>query len=111
MIDGPLPAGVQPLCDFNSSSSSSSAPAVQTGFIIVDGPQPADGLGSHGSAATAMSPDSAHTHRDAPSSVYTGMGCTGSSSDESAAGKPIKKKNLLSLCAVNTVFVPIWTEM
>ena len=111
VIDGPLPAGVQPLCDFNSSSSSSSAPAVQTGFIIVDGPQPADGLGSHGSAATAMSPDSAHTHRDAPSSVYTGMGCTGSSSDESAAGKPIKKKNLLSLCAVNTVFVPIWTEM
>ena len=29
VIDGPLPAGVQPLCDFNSSSSSSSAPAVR----------------------------------------------------------------------------------
>ena len=40
--DRPLPAGVPPLSDFNSSSSSSSsssAPALQTVFIIVDGPK------------------------------------------------------------------------
>ena len=89
VIDGPLPAGVQPLCDFNSSSSSS-PPPMQTGLIGVDDPSPADGLGSHGNASTAeMSPDSAHTHPDAPSSVCKGMDCTGSSSDGSAAGRPI----------------------
>eukprot|EP00904_Undaria_pinnatifida_P009413 jgi/Undpi1/5601/HiC_scaffold_2.g00877.m1 len=75
VIDGPLPAGVQPLCDFNSSSSSC-PPPMQTGLIVVDGPSPADGLGSHGNASTAeMSPDSAHTHPDAPSSVCTGTDC------------------------------------
>ena len=113
MTDGPLPAGVQPLCDFNSSSSSSSsAPAVQTGLIIVDGPSPADGLGCYGSAASAeMSPDSSHTHHDAPSSVCTGTGCTGSRSDESPAGRPIFQISALVLCAIYTVFLPIWTGM
>ena len=54
VIDGPLPAGIQPLCAFNSSSSScNSAQTVKTGLTIVVGPSPADGLGSHGSAATA----------------------------------------------------------
>ena len=107
VIDGPLPAGVQPLFDFNSSSSSS-AP----GLINVDGPSPADAAGSHASAATAeMSPDSAYTHRNAPSSVCTGTGCTGSSSDESAAGRPIFQISALVLCAINTVFLPIWTTI
>eukprot|EP00904_Undaria_pinnatifida_P013113 jgi/Undpi1/8932/HiC_scaffold_26.g11393.m1 len=83
MSEGPLPAGVQPLC---SSSSSSSPPPIQAGLTVVDGPSPADGLGSHGSAYTAeMSPESAHTHPGAPSSVCTDTGCTGSSSDGSAA--------------------------
>ena len=83
VIDGPLPAGVQPLFDFNSSSSS--AP----GSINVDGTSPADGAGSHASAATAeMSPGSVHAHGDAPSSVCTGTGCTGSSSEGCAAGRP-----------------------
>ena len=97
MTDGPLPAGVQPLCDFNSSSSSSSsAPAVQTGLIIVDGPSPADGLGCYGSAASAeMSP---------PSSVCTGTGCTGSSSDGPATGRPIFNF-LLSFCVLSILFL------
>ena len=44
VIDGPLPAGVQPLCNFHySSSSSSSAAAMQSLLVIVDGPSPADG--------------------------------------------------------------------
>ena len=107
VIDGPLPAGVQPLFDFNRSSSGS-AP----GLINVDGPLPADGAGSHASAATAeMPPHSAHTHRNAPSSVCTGTGCTGSRSDESPAGRPIFQISALVLCAINTVFLPIWTTM
>ena len=66
-----------------SSSGSSSAPAVQTGLIIVDDPSPADGWGSYCSAARAeMSPDSAHTHCDAPSSVCTCTSCTRPRSDD-----------------------------
>ena len=104
VIDGPLPAGLQPLFDFNSSSSSSSsAPAAQTGLIIVDGPSPADGLGCQASAATVeISPDSVHTHLDAPSSVCTGTGYTGSSSDESAEGTPIFQISAHVLCATTT---------
>ena len=104
VFDGSLPAGVQPLFDFNRSSSSI-APAAQTGFLVVDGPSPADGLGSHASAATAeMSPDSAHTHRDPPSSVCSGTGCTGSSSDESAAGRPIFQISARVLCYTRYCF-------
>ena len=81
MSEGPLPAGVQPLL---CSSSSSSPPPMQAGLKVLDGPSPADGLRSHGNASSAeMSPESAHTLPDAPSSICTGTGCTGSSSDGS----------------------------
>ena len=98
VIDGPLPAGVQPLCDLNSSSSS--APAAQTGLINVDGLSSADDSGFHSKVATAeMSSDSAHTHRDPPSSVCMDTGCTGSSSDGSAADRQIFQMFALLLCA------------
>eukprot|EP00904_Undaria_pinnatifida_P001816 jgi/Undpi1/11635/HiC_scaffold_35.g13930.m1 len=96
MSEGPLPAGVQPLCDSNGSSSSSSPPPMQTGLKVVDGPSPADGLGSHGSLYGGdVARVSSH---GAPSSVCTGTGCTGSSSDGSAglSGAQLRQKEDLA---------------
>ena len=108
MSEGPLPAGVQPLCDSNGSSSSSSPPPMQTGLKVVDGPSPADGLGSHGSLYGGdVARVSSH---GAPSSVCTGTGCTGSSSDGSA-GRPFFQILALVLCTTNTVFAPLWTGL
>ena len=114
MSEGPLPAGVQPLC---SSSSNSSPPPIQAGLKVVDGPSPADGLGSHGSASTAeMSPESrtpAHLPRSARTRAALGLALT-----DLQVGRFFMFFALV-LCTIRlvqtrlilVVFIPLGTEM